>query len=103
MREGLFTGEDKRADVRGVAMDGEDLEFIVLQLQLTKRPQQDIRVVVCREPEERQRPAWWGRRGRGCPMLRAKFKIGETEVPEIGEMVGEEGECVQSEGKVRKR
>ena len=47
MREGLFTGGDKGPDVRGVAVDGEDLEFIVLQLELTKSPQQEICVVCC--------------------------------------------------------
>ena len=47
MLEGLFTGGDKGPDVPGVAVDAEDLEFMVLQLELAKSPQQDICVVVC--------------------------------------------------------
>ena len=89
-------------DVRGARLDFVDVEFTILQLQLTESPQKNIRIFD-RESGEGQHPAWWCRRGRGRSMLRAKCGLVDIELPEIGEIAEELDKRVQSEGNTKKR
>jgi hypothetical protein len=80
----------------GVAVNPEDIEFIILRLQLAKSPQQGVRIFL-RERGESQPSAWGCRREGSCPAFRVKRGIMESEFLEVGEITEELDERVQSE------
>ena len=86
----------------GIAVNFEEIEFIILRLQLTKSPQQCVRVSP-RERGESQLPAWGCRREGSCLAFRVKCGIMESELLEIGEITEDLDECVQSEADMVKR
>ena len=86
----------------GIAVNFEDIEFIILRLQLTKSTQQGVRVFP-RERGESQPPAWGCRREGSCPAFRVKRGIMESELVEIGEITEEPDERIQSEADKMKR